>query len=350
VGVVVRRRPEEFPAITQTGDHGWIGVLGPPMELFVTALDSQIGPKGDAASNDDAVDLSPRSLVIAGTALLIANIAVFFVFFRSQVEFAVRYPSDWGHTLIVPGLVGWLIWREKDRLHALQPIRPLWLGMIPVLLGLTFYFVSVVGPSWFAVHHNARQVGFAVTIFGEAILLLGWRATRVVWFPLAYWVVFGFTYTDRIISYFTYKLQDISASGGYFLLRVLNIDADIAGNTITVIDGMGNQNALNIAEACSGMRMLVAFMALGTLMAYVGLKAWWQRILLIALAVPVAVFVNMLRVATLGVLSLWDVGFAGGQFHAFIGFVWLVPAFLVFLGIMSVVQRLVVEVEVEETA
>jgi exosortase/archaeosortase family protein len=86
------------------------------------------------------------------------------------------------------------------------------------------------------------------------------------------------------------------------------------------------------------------------LMAYVGLKAWWQRFLLIALGVPVAVLVNVLRVGTLGVLSLWDVGFAGGEFHAFVGFVWLVPAFLVFLGLMSIVQRLVIEVEDGEGA
>jgi exosortase len=320
------------------------------MEWFVTALDSQNGPQGGLSSPDDTFELSPRGLLAAGAILLAANIAVFFVFFRSQFEFAIRYPSDWGHTLIVPGLVGWLIWRERERLLALQPFRPAWLGLVPVLLGLTFYLVSVVGPSWFAVHHIARQMGVAITIFGEAMLLLGWGATRVVWFPLAYWVVFGFTYTDRIISYFTYKLQDISASGGYILLRVINIDAEIAGNTITVIDSAGQANALNIAEACSGMRMLVAFMALGTLMAYVGLKAWWQRFLLIALGVPVAVLVNVLRVGTLGVLSLWDVGFAGGEFHAFVGFVWLVPAFLVFLGLMSIVQRLVIEVEDGEGA
>jgi len=320
------------------------------MEMFVTALDTQNGPSRDVSSPDDTLALSTRGLMVAGAILAAANIAVFFVFFRSQVEFAIHFPSDWGHTLVVPGLVAWLIWRDRERLLALQPFSPAWLGLVPVLLGLAFYLVSVVGPSWFTVHHNARQLGFAITIFGEALLLLGWAATRVLWFPLAYWVVFGFTYTDRIISHFTYKLQDISATGGYLLLRVMNIDADIAGNTITVVDGMGNPNALNIAEACSGMRMLVAFMALGTLMAYVGLKAWWQRILLIALGVPVAVFVNMLRVATLGILSLWDVGFAGGQFHAFVGFVWLVPAFLVFLGIMSVVQRLVVEVEVGDDA
>jgi exosortase len=161
---------------------------------------------------------------------------------------------------------------------------------------------------------------------------------RVLFFPLAYLVIFGFTYTDRIIGYFTQQLQDISAYGGYVMLVVIGLDVEIQGNTIYVGEG-----ALNIAEACSGMRMLVAFMALGTLMAYIGLKQWWQRILLMILAVPVAVFVNVLRVATLGVLSLWDRGFSDGQFHTFVGFVWLVPAFLVFLGLMEIVRRLVVD-------
>ncbi|MCP4837130.1 MAG: exosortase, partial [Phycisphaera sp.] len=227
--------------------------------------------------------------------------------------------------------------------NAMQPFRPAWSGLVPVVLGLTFYIVSLVGPSWFTVHHNARQLGFAVTLLGVVLLLFGWRSLRVLAFPLAYLVVFGFTYTDRIISYFTYKLQDLSAAGGYLLLKLLNLDVEKSGNTITIVNDLGVESALNIAEACSGMRMLVAFMALGTLMAYVGLTAWWQRVLLILLGVPVAVFVNILRVATLGVLSLWDVGFAGGEFHSLVGFIWLIPAFVVFLGIMTLIQHLLVE-------
>ena len=70
-------------------------------------------------------------------------------------------------------------------------------------------------------------------------------------------------------------------------------------------------------------------------------------ILLIGLGVPVAVIVNVLRVATLGVLSLWDPGFSSGQFHTFIGFVWLVPAFMCFLGLRNLGSRLVIEVPAE---
>ncbi len=285
------------------------------------------------------LSVKPASAMAWGGLLLLVTIVVFWGLLRAQVEFALRFPSDWGHTLLVPFLVTWLIWRDREKLDAMQPFKPSWIGLAMALVGLSFYLISLVGPSWFTVHHNARQLGFALYAFGTALLFFGWGPMRVLLFPLAYMAIFGFTYTDRIIGYFTQQLQDVSAYGGYVLLVVLGLDVEIQGNTIFV-----GSSALNIAEACSGMRMLVAFMALGTLMAYIGLKAWWQRILLIMLGVPVAVFVNMLRVATLGVLSIWDVGFAGGQFHAFVGFVWLVPAFLVFLGLMAIVQRLVVEV------
>ena len=312
--------------------------------------------EGAAALGDRDLTLSTRTCVLAGTALLGIVVFVFWNLFVAQGKFAVRYPSDWGHTILVPAIVGWLIYRDRAELQAMQPFRPSWAGLVPLGIGLSFYIVSVMGPSWFTVHHNARQVGFGLTLFGMALLLFGWKPMRVLAFPLAYGIVFGFTYTDRIIGYFTQQLQDISADGGYLMLVVLGLDVDIAGNTITVwttdpanpLNRVPNQ--LNIAEACSGMRMLVAFMALGTLMAYVGLKEWWQRGLLILLGVPVAVFVNMLRVATLGVLSLWDVGFAGGQFHAFVGFVWLMPAFLVFLGILAIIRNLIVETSEDEDA
>lgn len=306
-------------------------------------------PKAGSPIEDRGLDLSPRTCLFAGGVLLVIVVLVFWNLLLAQGKFAVRYPSDWGHTILVPAIVGWLVFRDRRQLQEMQPFQPSWVGLAPLAIGLSFYVISVMGPSWFTVHHNARQVGFGLTLFGMALLLFGWKPMRVLGFPLAYGIVFGFTYTDRIIGYFTQQLQDISADGGYLMLVVLGLDVEIAGNTITVWSN-GVPNKLNIAEACSGMRMLVAFMALGTLMAYVGLKEWWQRGLLILLGVPVAVFVNMLRVATLGVLSLWDVGFAGGQFHAFVGFVWLMPAFLVFLGILAIIRNLVVETGEEEDA
>jgi exosortase len=316
--------------------------------MSVATNDSETGSAQPAL-----VELSPRTFFV-GLGILVAILAGSFAYFiKSQFEYAIAFPDDWGHTLLVPAIAGWLIFRDRAKISAFQPFQPSWFGLPVVMLGLLVYIVAFpgVGPKWLPVHHNVRQLGIAATIFGVALSLFGWRPMRYLWFPLAYLVIFGTTYTDRILQIVTERLQDISALGGYFLLLVLGNDVDLAGNSITIhpagteADGVTPLSPipLNVAEACSGMRMLVAFMALGTLMAYIGLKQWWQRILLMILAVPVAVFVNVLRVATLGVLSLWDRGFSDGQFHTFVGFVWLVPAFLVFLGLMEIVRRLVVD-------
>ena len=105
----------------------------------------------------------------------------------------------------------------------------------------------------------------------------------------------------------------------------------------------GTSYPLNIAEACSGMRMLMAFFALGVAMAYTGLKYTWQRTILVVFAIPTAVFVNILRVMTLGLMSIADSGFAAGDFHTFVGTLWLIPAFLIYLGIVWILKNLVIE-------
>ena len=309
--------------------------------------------KSPDMDGERTIDLSPRTFYVGLGVMLACLAGAFFYFLTSQVEYAIDSPDDWGHTLLVPAIVGWLVYRDRGRLQEMQPFKPAWSGIFLVVFGLAFYLTAMpgIGPKWLMIHHNARAVGIGITLVGVVLTLFGWRPMRWLWFPIAYLVVFGTTYTDGILNVITERLQDISARGGFLLLVLMGVDVDISGNAITLFpDGSDANGAplppipLNVAEACSGMRMLVAFMALGTLMAYVGLKFWWQRILLIGLGVPVAVIVNVLRVATLGVLSLWDPGFSSGQFHTFIGFVWLVPAFMCFLGLMNLVSRLVIEV------
>jgi exosortase/archaeosortase family protein len=74
----------------------------------------------------------------------------------------------------------------------------------------------------------------------------------------------------------------------------------------------------------------------------VSLPTIWQRVALVLMGVPVAVFVNVLRVATLGVLTLVNPEFAAGEFHHFIGLLWLVPAFLLYLLVLWILSNLVV--------
>ena len=284
---------------------------------------------------------SGPQLIAAGVVLLAAIVAVFWTFFATQVKWAFEEPADWGHTLLVPGIAGYFVWLRREELLA-SPMKANWLGAPVVVLGVAAYVATTFGPSWFVLHHNARGISVGITLLGLVLLILGARVTKLLLFPLCYWVAFGQSISERLLQRVTEDMQDWSAVGAHVLLAISGIDTERSGNVLTVfVNGVPQQ--LNVAEACSGMRMLVAFLALGVAIAYTGLPKVWQRVALVASGVPVAIGVNVLRVYTLGVLSLWDSGFAAGDFHSFIGLVWLVPALFLYLGIMWLLRNLFIE-------
>jgi exosortase len=226
------------------------------------------------------LEVTQRQAIIAGAVALVCFVGAFFEGFRSQVRWAIEAPSDWGHTLLIPFIAGWFVWLKRDQLRAI-PIRPVWSGLVLVILGVVAYAVCTLGPAALQ-HHNIRGAGVALSLFGLALLVFGWGWMRWLWFPILYAVVFGQRVSERFISVATYKLQDISAKGAYLFLSMFGMDVDLAGNVLTVHGG-GQPHMLNVAEACSGMRMLVAFMALGVAMAYVSLPTLWQRVALVLL-------------------------------------------------------------------
>lgn len=299
-----------------------------------------------ATSHPSANDPQVRSAVLLGTAIVLAVFTwVFLDFGVRQVRFAMDQTADWGHTLIIPGIAGLFVWQKRQEILD-AGLRTTWIGFVPIVGGIGWYMICVFGPQVLH-HHNLRAAGVGAALFGIVLLFCGWRAMRWLLFPIAYVVLFSQTISDRFLLIITERLQDITAIGAEAMLQISAVDVTREGNTLYVADSQGVERPLNIAEACSGMRMLMAFMALGTAMAYTGLGRWWQRIVLVGLGIPIAIFVNILRVLTLGYLSLIDSGLAAGDFHALIGLIWLMPAFLLFLGAMWVVRKLVVEPEEE---
>jgi exosortase len=292
------------------------------------------------ASGDMATLL--RGPLPAAVVLALLMVWLFSNFFYHQLITAVRQQADWGHTLVIPLIAGYFAYLNREKLLA-RPFRTTWEAFIPILLGMAWYMICAFGPPAL-LHHNLQALGVAATTGGLVLLFFGWRAMLWLWFPLLYLFVFGQYISERFMQIVTFKLQDLTARGAAPTLMLLGVDVQREGNTITVFDD-GVAKPLNIAEACSGMRMLMAFLALGVAMAYTGLKRWWQRVILVVMGVPTAIVVNIVRVVTLAMLALLDSGFAAGDFHSFIGLVWLVPAFLIYLGIMWIVRNIVTEEE-----
>jgi exosortase len=322
-----------------TSSHG----LSPRSDATEAVAAADVAVQRPALSrlDADAMTFDDLKWPLLGMVTLVGIMLwVFNDFFSRQLQWAVEHQADWGHTLVIPFIAAYFVYLNRKKLLA-HPFRTTWIGLFPIIIGVAWYIFSSIGPPAIK-HHNMHGLGVGMTLFGIVLLFCGWRATLVLLFPLAYLFIFGQAISDRFINIVTFRLQDVAARGSHVILVLIGVDVDRAGNVLTVYHN-GEPRQLNIAEACSGMRMLMAFLALGVAMAYTMLKHVWQQVILVIMAFPTAIFVNMLRVVTLAFLSMVDANLAVGDFHTFIGLVWLVPAFLIYLGCMWIVTNIVVE-------
>ena len=125
------------------------------------------------------------------------------------------------------------------------------------------------------------------------------------------------------------------ASGLYAEAQAVVIDYVMPG---------GARGQLNVEEACSGMRLMMAFVTLGVAMAYLGDRPAWQRLVMVAACLPIAVFCNAVRVTTTGLFFIYGhEELARGTPHQLLGFVMLAVALGLFSLLGYVLSRLFIE-------
>lgn len=317
------------------------------MSSAPTAQSRPGGPAaGDPASAATArwaahIDVAMSVMLAAGF------IALFFRWFQKQHGLSFGNP-DWSHAYIIPLISAFVVWRRRAELARIEP-SVFWPGLAPLAFGVVCYYFFVIGVP----NHMLQGFSVVMTVTGLALMMLGPRVFPLIVFPIAY-LGFGVTVAQMVMEKMTAQLQLMASWGAWMLLNILGpvIGAvtERAGNVLTITTDDGSMIPLNVAEACSGMRMVVAFYALGVAVAFLSCRHWWQRIALLLLAGPVAVFVNVLRVAFLGLASMVDSDLAAGDAHMMIGVLWLLPAFLLFLGIVWALNRIVREGAAEKGA
>lgn len=250
---------------------------------------------------------------------------------------------DWSHVLIIPAISIYYLYQHKTRFQA-APKRLCWWALPLIFVGLYSYVF------WIFPGRNDMFRGYSMvlTIFATALFLFGPSAMRVLWFPIAY-LVLAVKISDAIWSRVAEKLQDIAAAGATTMLQLCAefMDFTVAnqGNTITLgfmKNGVWIEEGMNVAEACAGLRMLMAFIALGVALAFLFDRSWWQRLIMISLAVPIAVAVNIVRVTALGIIYTIDKEYAQGDFHLFVGMLMLIPAAGLFLLVGWVLDKIII--------
>lgn len=282
-------------------------------------------------------------MLVAATLVSVAFLGLFFRWFHRQHRFSAGALDDWGHAYVIPLIAGYLVWQRREAL-ARARFAPYWPGVLALLAGIASYFFFLIVYS----NHMFQGAAMLLSLFGILLLLLGTQAMRALFVPLAF-LALGITISERVMIGLTFPLQKLAADGGYVLTSVLGypfgVGAQVSGNTLTVLPSQGNPIPLNVAEACSGMRMVVAFVALGAAVAVIQCRHWWQRIAVLLLAPPVAILLNVARVTTLAFASLVNPNLAAGQAHTLIGTLLLIPGLALFLGIVWALQHILREPE-----
>lgn len=248
-------------------------------------------------------------------------------------SFSVNAFEDWGHAYFIPIISIAYIYTRRHTIN-LARASTYWPAIAPAALGILIYtFFAAVRPT-----HMLQGFGILLTIASAVLLLLGPYLFRRLLFPVAY-LSLGITVAEQIMLRITFPLRRIAAEGGHLMLTVIGIDHQLQGNVLNIIDSQGNTFPLDVAEACSGMRMVVAFIALSVAVAFFTCKQWWQRVAVMLVAVPVALFMNIVRVTILSVLTLIDPDLSVGGAHTFIGTLLLIPAFAMFMGFVWVFKK-----------
>ncbi len=300
--------------------------------------------KPAAASKTPAVVAPYMDNVAWGFLALLtaAFLGLFYRWFWIQGQLSAAAPADWGHVFVVPLISGFVVWRHRADL-ARARVMTFWPAVAPLLLAIMAYFFCVVGIK----NHMLQGLTIILALFSATLLLLGPALMRYLFLPIAF-LIFAITVAEIIMLRITFPLQLSASYGAHALLSVFGVpfdfDVTLSGNAIEILQN-GKTFPLNVAEACSGMRMVIAFLALAGCVALLQTKIWWQRVALLLLGPVVAIFMNIIRVTILGLLTLVDPKLIQGEAHIMIGTLLLIPALFLFLGGQWIFGKLFTEEE-----
>ncbi|MFG0249924.1 MAG: exosortase/archaeosortase family protein [Phycisphaeraceae bacterium JB051] len=264
--------------------------------------------------------------------------------FRMFLIATDRWEGDWSHAIVIPFIAIYYIYQH--RFDLLKRQRQVWWP------GLAVMFLGIFSYSWWIYPgRNDMFQGYSmiIALFGMVLFLFGTKRFGILWFPVMY-LTLAVKVSDRIWEQIAWQLQLIAAKSAAIALNFIgafmNLDASVDGSTIKISflrNAVWVTESLNVAEACSGLRMLAAFVALGVAVAFLADRSWWQRLVMVSLTVPIAVMVNVGRVTTLGILQTVNKQWAAGDVHTFVGMLMLIPALLSVLLIGWVLDRIIIK-------
>ncbi|MGH6916351.1 MAG: exosortase A, partial [Geminicoccaceae bacterium] len=213
--------------------------------------------------------------------------------------------ATYGYGMLVPPVAAVLLWQRRAALRQMTPQPWPW-GL--ALIGAAA-LLATVGQVISAL--VVEQLAFVALLQAAALAILGPAVFRQIAFPLFY-LYLAVPLGDGLIA----PLQALTATFAVGLLDALGVPVRLDGLLIRIPGA-----TFHVAEACAGLRFLLASFALGVLLAALFFRTWWHRLLFVLAAIALSIVGNGLRAAGLVLIAhVSDLQLAIGVDHLTYGY------------------------------
>ncbi len=246
--------------------------------------------------------------------------------------------ANWGHGICIPVVGLYYLYINRDDLLK-RKIQPTWVGLGIALMALVIFAYGI----WPGQNQFTQGCAMILALFGVVLLLCGWDVMKIAWFPIAY-LACGIPWPPLVYSWIASPLQTLAARVAVKTLTFTGVNAFRTGTKINMMDLNGDNHALNVAEACAGLRSLMTFITVGAAVAFLSARPLWQKIVITLSAIPIAIFCNVMRVAGQGLLDFYVSHQLSESFaHQFVGLIMLIPAFFLILLVGWILDHIFIE-------
>ncbi|UCC30276.1 MAG: exosortase [Phycisphaerales bacterium] len=251
--------------------------------------------------------VGPRPL-LAGAVVPGAVLATVFVwaFWHTLADLwqTWRNDADYSAGQLVPLAAAYMLVTRRNLLRKLR-LSPAPAGFVVFAAGLLIHLLG-----GYYLYGSLQNIGMLICANGLIIGLIGWSAYRCIWYPLLFMFLM-LPLPNRIHDAVTLPLQGVGAQISATILEIVGVPAVRYGNVLEV-----GEHHIAVAEACSGLRMALAFLIVTGVFAYVIRRPGWQKLVVLLSSIPIAVACNVLRIVVAAYLYDLGYGWLGrGAFH-----------------------------------
>ena len=220
--------------------------------------------------------------------------------------------ENYSHGLLVPFVIGLIVWRDWPKLKASAAAGGFWISMAVIAWGIFLLLAGTLAAELFT-----QRISFMLVIAGIVVYLFGARVLNLLAVPFALFLL-AIPIPQIIFNQIAFPLQIWASQVAVWGIRTAEMPALRNGNIIDILPRGSTQTiSLEVVEACSGIRSLMTLVTLALVLGYFtrrdengqiggfSPKDLVRTVSLMVVAVPIAVLTNAARVTGTGVLTYY---------------------------------------------